>query len=168
MPRSSIAALAAFASLLWLGTGENQSQRSVGFGDGVYKSTDPGRTWSNVGLRQSEHIGRILVDPRTSNVVWVASQGPLWAQVLAGRFEQAALDAPVARDGNQRTREEFADPGCAGEFFQSDGSEKEQQKENQRQEADTGIPENRFQFRTLLLLHPSAQAAKHINTSTNR
>ena len=41
------------SNVLWLGTGENQSQRSVGFGDGVYKSTDPGRTWSNVGLRLS-------------------------------------------------------------------------------------------------------------------
>jgi hypothetical protein len=67
------------SNVLWLGTGENQSQRSVGFGDGVYKSTDAGRTWSNVGLRQSEHIARILVDPRNSSVVWVASQGPLWA-----------------------------------------------------------------------------------------
>jgi photosystem II stability/assembly factor-like uncharacterized protein len=65
--------------VVWLGTGENQSQRSVGFGDGVYKSTDGGETWTNVGLRTSEHIARILVDPRNSNVVYVASQGPLWA-----------------------------------------------------------------------------------------
>jgi photosystem II stability/assembly factor-like uncharacterized protein len=67
------------SNVLWLGTGENQSQRSVGFGDGVYKSADAGRTWQNVGLRASEHIGKILIDPRDSNVVWVAAQGPLWA-----------------------------------------------------------------------------------------
>lgn len=67
------------SNVIWLGTGENQSQRSVGFGDGVYKSVDAGRTWSNVGLGRSEHIAKILVDPRDSNVVWVAAQGPLWA-----------------------------------------------------------------------------------------
>ena len=64
---------------VWVGTGENASQRSAGYGDGVYKSTDGGRTWRNMGLRQSEKIGRILIHPRDSNVVYVASQGPLWA-----------------------------------------------------------------------------------------
>jgi photosystem II stability/assembly factor-like uncharacterized protein len=65
--------------VVWLGTGENQSQRAVGYGDGVYKSTDGGRTWTNMGLPNSEHIAKIFVDPRNSNVVFVASQGPLWA-----------------------------------------------------------------------------------------
>ncbi len=64
--------------LVWVGTGEYNSQRSVGFGDGVYKSEDGGQTFTNMGLKQSEHIGRILVDPRNSNVVYVAAQGPLW------------------------------------------------------------------------------------------
>src|SRR5690606_9108882 len=64
---------------VWVGTGENNSQRSVAYGDGVYKSIDGGRTWKNVGLKNSEHIGRILVDPRDSDVVWVAAQGPLWS-----------------------------------------------------------------------------------------
>ena len=64
---------------VWVGTGENNSQRSVGYGDGVYKSTDGGKTWTNVGLRDSEHVGVILVDPRDSKVVYVAAQGPLWA-----------------------------------------------------------------------------------------
>ena len=64
--------------VLWLGTGENNSQRSVAYGDGVYKSVDGGKSWTNVGLEESEHIGRIVVDPRDSNVVYVAAQGPLW------------------------------------------------------------------------------------------
>ncbi len=65
-------------SVVWVGTGENNSQRSVGYGDGVYKSLDGGKNWENVGLKASEHIGKILIDPRDSNVVYVAAQGPLW------------------------------------------------------------------------------------------
>ena len=64
--------------VIWVGTGENNSQRSVSYGDGVYKSVDGGKTWKNVGLKNSEHIGKIVVDPRNSNVVYVAAQGPLW------------------------------------------------------------------------------------------
>src|ERR1051326_8492509 len=65
-------------SIVWVGTGENNNQRSVSFGDGVYKSEDAGRTWRNVGLKATEHIARIVVDPRDSNVVYVAAPGPLW------------------------------------------------------------------------------------------
>ncbi|HSL17291.1 MAG TPA: glycosyl hydrolase [Methylomirabilota bacterium] len=65
-------------NVVWVGTGENNSQRSVSFGDGVYKSLDGGTTWTNMGLAESEHIGNIVVDPRDSDVVWVAAQGPLW------------------------------------------------------------------------------------------
>ncbi|MBW7905075.1 MAG: glycosyl hydrolase [Phycisphaerae bacterium] len=64
--------------VLWVGTGENNSQRSVGWGDGVYRTRDGGKSWQHVGLKQSEHIGRIAIDPRDSNVVYVAAQGPLW------------------------------------------------------------------------------------------
>jgi len=67
------------SSVIWLGTGENQSQRSVGYGDGVYRSDDAGKTWRRMGLETSEHIAKIIVDPRDPNVVWAASQGPLWA-----------------------------------------------------------------------------------------
>jgi hypothetical protein len=64
---------------VWVGSGENVSGRHVGFGDGVYKSLNGGKTWTNVGLPKSEHIGRILVDPRNSNVVYAAAEGPLWS-----------------------------------------------------------------------------------------
>ena len=63
---------------VWVGTGENNSQRSVAWGDGVYKSIDGGKSWKNMGLAKSEHIGKIVVDPRNSDVVYVAAQGPLW------------------------------------------------------------------------------------------
>ncbi|HEX9458827.1 MAG TPA: glycosyl hydrolase, partial [Thermoanaerobaculia bacterium] len=65
--------------VVWVGSGENNSQRSVSMGDGVYKSVDGGKSWKNVGLEKSEHISKIVVDPRDSNVVYVAAQGPLWA-----------------------------------------------------------------------------------------
>jgi len=65
-------------NIVWVGSGENNSQRSVGYGDGVYKSVDGGGSWKKMGLENSEHIGKILVDPRDSDVVFVAAQGPLW------------------------------------------------------------------------------------------
>ena len=64
---------------VWVGTGENNNQRSVAYGDGVYKSTDGGSSWTNVGLKASEHIGMIAVHPKNSNIVWVAAYGPLWS-----------------------------------------------------------------------------------------
>ena len=67
------------SATVWVGTGEYNSQRSVGYGDGVYRSDDGGKSWKNVGLKKSEHIGRIAIDPRDSNVVYVAAQGPLWS-----------------------------------------------------------------------------------------
>jgi photosystem II stability/assembly factor-like uncharacterized protein len=68
------------SNVLWLGTGENTSQRSAHFGDGLYKSTDAGKTWTRVALETSEHIGAILIDPRNSDVVYVTSQGPLFSK----------------------------------------------------------------------------------------
>ena len=67
------------SNVVWLGSGENNSQRASHFGEGVYKSTDAGKTWKQMGLQTSEHIGKILIDPRNPNTVWVASQGPLWS-----------------------------------------------------------------------------------------
>ena len=66
-------------NVVWVGTGERNSQRSVAYGDGVYKSEDGGRSWTNVGLKASEHIGRIVISPADSDTVYVAAQGPLWA-----------------------------------------------------------------------------------------
>ena len=65
-------------SVIWVGTGENNAQRVVAYGDGIYKSIDGGHSWTNMGLKNSEHIGRIVIDPRNSDVVYVAAQGPLW------------------------------------------------------------------------------------------
>jgi photosystem II stability/assembly factor-like uncharacterized protein len=63
---------------VWVGTGENNSQRSVSYGNGLYRSDDGGKSWKNVGLKTSEHIGHIAIDPKDSNIVYVAAQGPLW------------------------------------------------------------------------------------------
>ena len=65
---------------IWVGTGENNAQRSVAFGDGVYKSTDGGATWSNMGLKDSGHISQIWIHPENANTVLVAAQGPLWSE----------------------------------------------------------------------------------------
>ncbi len=65
-------------NIAWAGTGENNSQRSVSMGDGIYKSMDGGDTWHNMGLKTSEHIGKIAIHPTNSNIVYVAAQGSLW------------------------------------------------------------------------------------------
>ena len=67
-------------SVVWVGTGENNNQRSVAYGDGIYKSTDGGASWKNMGLKKSEHIGSIIVHPENSNMVYVAAIGPLWSK----------------------------------------------------------------------------------------
>ncbi len=65
--------------VVWVGTGENVGGRHVGYGDGVYKSLDGGKKFKNMGLKDSEHISKIVVDPRNSDTVYVAAQGPLWS-----------------------------------------------------------------------------------------
>ena len=64
---------------IWVGTGENVGGRHVGYGDGIYKSTDGGNSWQNKGLTRSEHISEIIIHPDNSNILWVAAQGPLWS-----------------------------------------------------------------------------------------
>ena len=65
---------------IWIGTGENVGGRHVGFGDGVYRSDDGGATWKNMGLKSSEHIAKVIVHPKNSDVIWVAAEGPLWTE----------------------------------------------------------------------------------------
>ena len=66
-------------SVVWVGTGEANNSRSSYWGNGVYKSTDGGQSWKNVGLPESGHIGRVLVDPKNSNTVYVAALGHLYS-----------------------------------------------------------------------------------------
>lgn len=66
--------------IVWLGTGENVGGRHVAYGDGIYRSTNGGKTWKNMGLKKSEHISEIIVHPDNSNIIWVAAQGPLWTK----------------------------------------------------------------------------------------
>jgi photosystem II stability/assembly factor-like uncharacterized protein len=65
--------------VVWVGTGENNGQRALGYGDGVYKSVDGGKSWKMVGLENSEHIGKILIHPKDGDIVYVAAQGPNWS-----------------------------------------------------------------------------------------
>ncbi len=67
------------SNIVWVGTGENNNQRSVSYGDGIYKSLDGGNSWEHMGLKTSEHIGKIIVHPNNSNVIYVAAIGPLWS-----------------------------------------------------------------------------------------
>src|SRR5581483_4283087 len=64
--------------IVWVGTGESWVRNSVSVGDGIYKSTDGGENFSNVGLKDSEHISRILVDPKNDNTVYACALGHLW------------------------------------------------------------------------------------------
>ncbi len=65
-------------NIAWVGTGERANRQSVGWGDGIYKSTDAGKTWANVGLRNSMHIGRIVTHPTNPDIVYAAAQGSVW------------------------------------------------------------------------------------------
>lgn len=66
--------------VVWVGTGENDGGRHIGFGDGIYKSEDGGKSWKNMGLKASEHLSKIIIHPENSDVMYVASQGPLWSK----------------------------------------------------------------------------------------
>ncbi len=72
--------LDAMSRNLWVGSGENVGGRHISFGDGIYLSKDGGKTWKNMGLKESNHISKIIVHPTNSDIVWVAAQGPLWSK----------------------------------------------------------------------------------------
>ncbi len=65
-------------NIVWAGTGENNSQRALGYGNGVYKTLDGGASWNHVGLKTSFQVGKILIDPRNTDVVYVAAEGSVW------------------------------------------------------------------------------------------
>lgn len=66
------------SNVVWAGTGENNHQRALGYGNGVYKTVNGGKSWKNMGLKESRQIGMILIDPSNSNVVYVAAEGSAW------------------------------------------------------------------------------------------
>jgi photosystem II stability/assembly factor-like uncharacterized protein len=68
------------SEVIWVGSGEANSSRTSYYGDGIYKSTDGGKTWSHMGLKNSQHIGRIIIHPDNPDIVWVASLGPLYSE----------------------------------------------------------------------------------------
>lgn len=78
MSIGAIAVAPSDASVVWVGTGEANNRQSSSWGNGVYKSTDGGETWNCMGLEDTQHIGRIIIDPRNPNVVYVAALGHLW------------------------------------------------------------------------------------------
>ena len=75
---------------VWAGTGESWVRNSVSIGDGIYKSTDGGENWTNVGLKDTEHIARILIDPRNGNTVWTCATGHLWDDSDSGGVYKTA------------------------------------------------------------------------------
>jgi len=78
----SIGALAidpSHPSIVWAGTGESWVRNSVSIGDGIYRSTDGGEHWTNMGLKNSEHIAKILIDPKDGNTVYACAVGALWS-----------------------------------------------------------------------------------------
>ncbi|MDG1331353.1 MAG: glycosyl hydrolase [Crocinitomicaceae bacterium] len=66
--------------VIWVGTGENVGGRHMSYGDGIYRSDNGGKSWKNMGLKKSEHLSKIIIHPTNSNILWVASQGPLWSK----------------------------------------------------------------------------------------
>ena len=80
-PVHSVGDIAVFQpnpNIIWVGTGERANRQSVGWGDGVYKSENAGKSWANMGLRSSKHIGRIVLHPSNPDVAYVAAQGSVW------------------------------------------------------------------------------------------
>src|SRR3954468_9602789 len=78
MSIGDVAVAASNPAIVWVGTGEANNRQSSSWGDGVYKSTDAGQTWTRAGLTDTRHIGRIVIDPSNADTVYVAAVGHLW------------------------------------------------------------------------------------------
>ena len=101
-PVASIGAIAVAPSApdtVYVGSGESTLRDSMGYGNGMYKSTDAGKTWTHIGLDDTQHIGKIAVDPKNPNVVFVAAIGHLYAAEPGAR--RLPLDATAARRGRR-------------------------------------------------------------------
>jgi photosystem II stability/assembly factor-like uncharacterized protein len=119
---ASIGAVAVSPSnptVVWVGTGEANDRNSSGFGQGVYRSTDAGETWTYMGLPKSRTIARIAVHPKDENVAWVAAMGDLWAPggerglfktTDGGKSWKTVLTAPAPYDANTGCGDVAVDP----------------------------------------------------------
>ena len=92
---------------IWVGTGENVGGRHVGFGDGIYKSENDGKSWKNMGLGLSEHISKIVVHPSNSDIIYVAVQGPLWRK-------GGERGLYISRDGGENWKKVLGDDEWTG------------------------------------------------------
>jgi photosystem II stability/assembly factor-like uncharacterized protein len=138
-------------NVVWVGTGEANNRQSSTWGDGVYRSTDGGTTWRHMGLRETQSIGRIVIDPRNPDVVFVAAVGHLfgpnderglyrtrdagatWTKVLGVDANTGATDVVMSPDGRtliaatyQRRRREFGFAGSgpgSGLWRSTDGGD---------------------------------------------
>src|SRR5207248_3135962 len=121
-PVLSIGAVAVAPSdseIIWVGTGEANDRNSSGWGDGVYRSTDAGENWQNVGLKNSRAIARIVVDPKKPEVAYVAAVGHLWADgserglfktTDAGKTWKLILQAPAPHNARTGCGDVIIDP----------------------------------------------------------
>jgi photosystem II stability/assembly factor-like uncharacterized protein len=138
-------------NVVWVGTGEANNRQSSTWGDGVYRSTDGGTTWRHMGLRETQSIGRIVIDPRNADIVFVAAVGHLfgpneerglyrtkdgggtWKRVLGVDANTGATDVVISPDGRtliaamyQRRRREFGFAGSgpgSGLWRSTDGGD---------------------------------------------